>query len=277
MDAVDATVFGGHGFIGRHVVAALSSEGLNVWVPERSDLADDLSAGIRERRLGHVVYAIGLTGDFRTRPADTVEAHAGLLAKLLNATRWDSFLVMSSARIYSGATSTDEGATLAMRPNGDRLYDLSKMLGEALVLAHPSPAARAVRLSNIFGPGMSETTFLGEVLAQARATGKVTIGEAPTSAKDYLPVVAAAADCAAIALRGTQRLYNVASGTAVSHQTIATLLEDTLGTKVTFAPGGEERRFEPVDIGRLSAEFPRPPRDIEAALKSFFANAGAPP
>ena len=52
------TVIGGKGFVGGAVVQRLQADGHEVFVPERDDKS------IVQRKLGHVIYAAGVTADF---------------------------------------------------------------------------------------------------------------------------------------------------------------------------------------------------------------------
>lgn len=263
-----ATLFGASGFIGRHLTQEFAARGMAPWCPTRADLA---AGAHRGRPLGHVVYAIGLTGDFRTRPVETVEANARLLAEILHGTEWSSFLALSSTRVYGAdeaAGPCREDDTLAVRPSGDAVYDLSKLLGESLVLGHPRETARVARLSNVFGPGMSEATFLGAILATARDGRPVEIGEDPRSAKDYVPVAEAVRALADIALSGRSRLYNVASGVRLTHAEVAEILRQA-GATVAFLKDGPRRTLPAISVERLAAEFCPPPLDIAAALGAF--------
>ena len=70
-------VIGGAGFIGSHLLAHLEKSGYECFAPARDD------ASVFERELGHVIYCIGLTADFRQRPFDTVRAHVCFLAEVL--------------------------------------------------------------------------------------------------------------------------------------------------------------------------------------------------
>jgi uncharacterized protein YbjT (DUF2867 family) len=69
------TVLGAGGFIGGRLVEHLRGLGHEVDAPPRRP-AEAYVDGLGGRQLGHVVYCIGLTADFRTRPYETVEAHA---------------------------------------------------------------------------------------------------------------------------------------------------------------------------------------------------------
>ena len=128
MAPVKFTVLGGRGFIGRHLVGRLQAAGHEVTVPPRDALPDP------DTCMGHVVYAIGLTGDFRTRPYDTIDSHVITLARWLQMGRFLSWLYLSSTRVYGAAADTREEAHLSVLPGPDGLYDLSKLLGEALNL-----------------------------------------------------------------------------------------------------------------------------------------------
>ncbi|MBI2380954.1 MAG: NAD(P)-dependent oxidoreductase [Gammaproteobacteria bacterium] len=260
-------VLGAGGFIGGHLAATLSRAGHEVYAPERGVFPE---AG---RELGHVIYAIGLTGDFRRRPYDTVEAHVSLLARWLRDGRYESFLYLSSARVYGKegvSAHTREDAPLTVLPGPDSLYDLSKLTGEALCLAHSSPRVRVVRLSNVYGPGMAADTFLGAVLAELRRQRRVVIGEAPESCKDYVAIDDVVPALVHIATRGRERIYNLASGQVFTHAELATALRN-LGGDVTFQPGAPIRRLPAIDTARLRQEFPYVPTRLETALPELLA------
>ncbi|MEM6762983.1 MAG: NAD(P)-dependent oxidoreductase [Pseudomonadota bacterium] len=272
MSGETATVLGAGGFVGRAVADVLRRRGLTVRTPTRAEVE---AGRIFEIDLGHVVYAIGLTGNFRTRPLDTMEAHVSLLGNVLHRADWESFLVLSSTRVYGAARAgyaAREEDAVSLTPSADSLYDLSKLCGEALALAHPKASARVVRLSNVFGDGMNPSTFLAAVVHEARQKGKVLIGEAPGSSKDYVPLADAAEQIADVALRGSARLYNVASGVAVSHAQIADVLRRA-GAKVDFAADGPERRLAEIDVSRYRQEFEGKPIDVHDALARFITQA----
>lgn len=276
MAAVGFTIFGGAGFVGARLAAHLRAEGAEVWAPDRAALAAERAAGrLAERDLGHVVYAIGLTGDFRRRLRETVDAHVRLLLELIDIGRWSSWLYLSSTRVYGGVDvgrALREDDPLAVAPSADSVYDLSKLLGEALCLARPEPECRVARLSNVFGAGMNPSTFLGALARDSMRGRAVEIGEDPASAKDYLAVEDAVAALARIALFGRERLYNVASGVSTTHDRIAAMLRETRGVEVAFRRGAPLRRFPPIDVARLTGEFGLPAMGVEASLRRFFSD-----
>lgn len=245
------TILGSTGFIGSHLVSHLKSCGVEVNTPPRD------AETLRGEKLGHVIYTIGLTGNFRERPHDAVDAHVNVLQRLMNGAQFDSWLYLSSTRVYGGLpedTAATETVPLSVRPGLSGLYDLSKLLGESICLACDNPAVRVARLSNVYGTGQHPSTFLGSVLDEAVRTGSVTIGESPASSKDYISIDDVVRILPAIAANGHERIYNVADGAPVTHGEIADTLR-AIGYRVDFAPGGQIRGFPTIDTTRIDKEF----------------------
>lgn len=270
MAQIEFTVLGAGGFIGAHLVRHLRARGHAVRTPDR-----DVSL-LRGASLGHVICAIGLTGNFRERHGDTVDAHVTVPARLLEQSRFESFLYMSSTRVYGGlpaGVNAAETTALRMTPSADSLYDLSKLTGEALCLAHPNPAVRVARLSNVVGQGISAHTFLGSVVAEAIRTGKVAIHEHPHSAKDYVMVDNILPTMEQIALQGTERIYNVASGHNVSAMEVAQVLT-AHGVDVSFSGRTTKPRIFPkIETSRIKREFGFEPSDFKAGLASLLTTS----
>lgn len=248
------TVLGARGFIGSALVARLRVDGHDVDTPA--------SAAAVDREPGHLVYAIGVTSDFRHRPMETVDAHVCVLRDVLTGGRFDSLLYLSSTRVYGDVPDAREVATIEVRPTDpDHLYNLSKLLGESMCLALDHPGLRVVRLSNVYGRGASSATFLGDVLAQS-ATGSVRLGQALTSSKDYVSIDDVADVLPRIALEGRQRLYNVARGEPVTHEQLLDALAEVRPLDVVLTPGAPEVRGPSVSIERVRDELGFAPRSV---------------
>jgi len=243
------TVFGAGGFIGSRLCAMLEARGHSVRRVLRGTWPE------RGTHLGRVIFTIGMTADFRTKPFETVDSQVGLLARALHDYSFESFLALSSTRLYRGANSTHESARLSVSPaDADDLYNATKIAGEALCLALPSPKIRVARLSNIYGwPGPSQS-FLASVLDEAARTGTVTFRTGPGSSKDYLDIDSVLNALIEISERGRERIYNVAAGTNVTNGEIATVLARE-GIATHFEPGAPEPVFPLMDVTRLSTEF----------------------
>jgi nucleoside-diphosphate-sugar epimerase len=265
------TILGASGFIGATLAAWLQSQDEPVHGITRAVLPRLLA---EHRPVGHVIDCIGLTGDFRERPLDTAEAHVGLVARCLAELRFDSFLLLSSTRVYTRAFATHERALLAADPTDpSELYNVTKLAGEALCLADPRPTVRVARLSNVYGIGMPATSFLGEVLREGRETGQVTFRQGPTSAKDYISVAAVVRILPAIASAARYRLYNVATGHNTEHAAIARCLHDSAGWRTSFAADAPTVRHRPIDTARLEAEFGAAHGDLINDLPGMLALA----
>ncbi len=252
------TVLGAGGWIGGALVADLQRQHRRVISVRREGLPQWLAGGDPQ---GPVIYAIGLTADFRQRPYATAEAHVGLLSQVLQRPGLEQLLFLSSTRVYARSADPCETAPLpCLSSDPSDLYNLSKLLGEALVLQDPRPGLKVVRLSNVVGPGQPESTFVGALLEEAHRQGTVTIQQPADSAKDYVALADVVRLLPLIASQGKQRLYNLGSGQNTSHREVATWLMRQ-GVAVSFATeAAGALAFPPLAIERLASEF-EPPGD----------------
>jgi nucleoside-diphosphate-sugar epimerase len=257
------TVLGGTGFIGRAILKRLAAEDHDVYAPDRGGI--DWA-----RDLGHVIYAIGLTADFRTRPFETVDAHVNVLADVLRRGRYESFLYLSSARVYQGATDTREEAPLSVRPShpGD-LYNLSKLMGESLCLAVAQPSTRVARLANVYGFDPDSENFLSTVLRDAASRGTVHFQTALESSKDYVAIEDVVTVVLRIAASARHRLYNVASGRNVTHREIADFLQRT-GVGVSVGTAAPVTAAPVLRIDRVIEEFGFEPQELVPRLPALY-------
>lgn len=263
--AEPVTVLGAGGFVGSHLVRHLQALGVPCAAPARDDRS------WLQRPLGDVVYAIGLTADFRQRPLDTVQAHVCLLRELLAAGRFRSLTYLSSTRVYAGAAHAREDAPLTVDPQapGD-LYNLSKLMGESLCLHGGHAMARVVRLSNIVGLRSDPDIFIDQLLEEGRTSGRVLLRTALSSRKDYLWIDDAVAQLARIARSDATGIYNLASGEPVANAEIAALLEREMGYAVHVAEQAPLWNFTPVDMRRTQSAFAFTPRRFGDYFPDFL-------
>ncbi len=260
------TVFGAGGFIGSNVTKYLREAGHTVATLTR---ADRVAPGTH---LGHVIYAIGLTGNFRQRSFETVEAHVTTLAGSMQAVGYDSWLYLSSTRVYGlSATDACESDRICVMPGADGIYDISKLLGESLCLALDRPDVRVARLSNVYGNGQSRHTFLGSLLEDVSAERDIIIREDPRSSKDYVAISDVVRLIENIALCGRQRVYNIACGFGTSHADIAERLRHLVRNSVSFLPGAPYRTFPRINVARIEEEFGFAPRNLLDDLGKLVA------
>ncbi|MGH8035149.1 MAG: NAD-dependent epimerase/dehydratase family protein [Lysobacterales bacterium] len=244
------TVIGTSGFIGGALAASLRADKQTVFAPARG------SADLFTAHLGHVIYAVGVTANFRVRPFDTLRANTGLVAELLERAEFESFLYLSSARIYRHAEHCGEEAAIFVRPADlEDLYDLTKLTAEALCHASGRGSVRVARLSNVVGPDFRSPNFLFDLIRSACDTGRVELRSAPESAKDYVLLQDVLDMLPRIATAGCHPCYNLGAGCNLTH---AELLEPILaatGAKLAVRENAPLSVTPAIEIVRLKNEF----------------------
>jgi len=254
------TVIGAAGFIGSRMADTLRAAGEEVFAPRRDD--PDLLG----RELGRVLYCAGLTGDYRTRPFATVEAHVTQLATLLEHARFERLVYLSSTRTYqtTGAADGREAAPLALDPGDpEQVYELSKALGENLAVHRSAGRGCAARLSYVFDGREGSTGFLSEWLSLARTARDLSIASTPQGARDYIHLDDVVRALRAMADSDVNAIVNVASGQVTTNREIAEVFAAE-GWRVSFAGRGDPSPAVKVDVERLArlGIHPRAPLDL---------------
>lgn len=257
------TIVGGRGFIGRALCERLRTMGHDVSIRTHLEPVDDTP-------LGHVIYASGIAGASASDPAYAYAAHVDGAGRILDRGTFDSFLYLSSARVYGGSADTTESAPLTVEPDGARdLYRITKIAGEARVLAHPSHTVRVARLSNVTGGSFTSSLFMSDILRQAAATNRINVRTSRTSAKDYIAIGDTCRYLAAIAAGGAARIYNVAWGANITNGSIYDGLA-ALGVAIAIAPDAADVSLPVVSIRRLQTEFGPPEESVLANLATYL-------
>ncbi len=262
------SIFGSNGFIGSSMVDFLKKQKMDY---EELDPNDQQ---IFEKELGHVIYCIGITGDFRERPFDTVEAHVCLLSKILKKSKFDSFLYLSSTRIYHNSSSTNEDTEITVNPNKfEEIYNISKIMGESLCLASKKPNVRIVRLSNVVGNNSNTTDFLSSLIHDAIINKKIILHSTDLSEKDYVDVNDIVKILQKISLEGKYKIYNIASGKNIKVKEITEKLIKNANCEIVYLSNATEKISTKIDIQRIKNEFnyePTPILDkIEKIIKEY--------
>ena len=260
------TVYGGAGFIGSNLVTYLEGQGEEVYVPDRdSNPADE------KNNLGHVIYCIGLTADFRSRPLDTAEAHVGKLIDVLSNTDYQSFLYLSSTRLYDQANSGDEETDFLINPHDPlQIYSLTKLAGEAACLSQDNNKVRIARLSNVFGMDVESENFLMAIIGKALREDKIHLQTSRQSSKDYINIAYVVRALAHIAVAGNERVYNVAEGKNTTHAEIVDEIANITGCQLTVADGAPTITFPALSVDRLRKEFDCQQENLLGTLPSLI-------
>lgn len=259
------TILGSAGFIGSALLASMRRAGEGVFAPLRNDPA------IFERDLGNVIYAIGLTADFRHRPLDTVKAHVSVLTDILERAAFCSLTYLSSTRVYSGLQTTLPHQPLKVEPSSpSHLYNLTKLTGESICLHCGHPSTRVVRLSNVVGVGTAESNNFIDSLVSDAIKGHITLHSSPDSSKDYIHLEDVV-DCLPKIVRGGKsQIYNLASGTNLTNEEWTKSLQALLGCNVTYRPDAPSNSFPKISLSELWEEFSFSPRSALEALPALI-------
>lgn len=264
------TVLGATGFVGSGLVTRLETLGVDHYSVDRE-------ADVPAANLGHVIYCIGLTADFRSRPFDTVAAHVCKLLEVLQNCRFDSLLYLSSTRLYSGANdSTIEESVLRIAPlDPSDLYNASKAMGESIVL-NCGRHGKVARLSNVYGCDVTSENFLASIIRDAITRKKVMLHTSPDSAKDYISLDDVVDGLIQIATSGKEQIYNLASGVNVTNAQLTQTLRALTDCAVEFSQAAQSVNFPPINIDRMKTEFDFQPSfvldDLPQLVESYKRN-----
>ena len=255
------SVLGATGMIGSKLAADLARRGHEVFEPGHG--TEELFAN----PLGHVIYCIGVTADFRSRPYETLESHVTLLADLLKRGQFDSLLYLSSTRVYSGAEDGLEDMAIRINPHdASDFYNLTKLMGESLCHVSQREHVRVARLSNVVGADRDDSpNFIPSLIREAR-NGHIQLYSSLTSAKDYVHIDDVVSLLPKIAVLGRYDVYNVASGRQISHSEWVERLRVSTGCGVSVTMDAPQLGFAPISIARIVEEFGFVPRDVFHAM-----------
>jgi nucleoside-diphosphate-sugar epimerase len=244
------TVLGGSGFIGSNLIAKLKLAGIPFYAPAKDEQ-------LNGRSLGHIIYCIGLTADFRHKPFATVDAHVCVLNKILEKENFESLTYLSSTRVYVNSNESEvfENTPITVSINdADELYTLTKLTGERLCLSS-GKNTKIVRLSNVYGFGDMSENFITGIIKSIRADGFLRFFTTPASAKDYISIDPLCDLLIMIATKGTQSVYNLASGENISNEDIIEMLKQHYSFEYEFDKDAKEIIFPKINIDRIKNEF----------------------
>ena len=244
------TVIGSTGFIGSAITKKLIKENHTVLTPQKNDKTLFTSS------LGHVIYAAGVTADFRSQPFNPLRSNTSLLADILEKSEFDSLLYCSSARVYRHSENTQEDTTIYLNPNDlEDLYDLTKITAEAMCHATGRTFVRIVRLTNVIGQDFKSQNFLFDIIRSACDHSHIKLRTTIDSCKDYILIDDLLNILPKIATKGRYSCYNVGSGYNISNQELLKPIISATNARLDIETDAQKIMLPPINIDRLCDEF----------------------
>lgn len=266
-----ATVIGARGVIGSALVRHLQATGWNCRTPARDATWPEMQAP-----LGVVFYCAGMTADYLAQPAATLEAHVGLLSRVLQSRDYESLVYLSSTRLYDAlppqAIATEDIALAVHSTEPRHLYDITKLAGESLCFALGQGKARVARLACVYDRSGTQG-FLPQLLDEVQAApagSTLRLQSSPHYSRDYVHLSDVVRLLVDIATRGTHAIYNVASSVNVANAELAAWVQQYSGRQMEFASQTRPASPARVDVQRAAAEFQWTPLQAHDMLRSWL-------
>jgi nucleoside-diphosphate-sugar epimerase len=190
---------------------------------------------------------------------------------VLRAGRFERIVYLSSTRLYDGLpkADVDEAEPLVFDPaDPRRVYDLSKALGENLIITRADGRGRVARLANVYDWTDGAPGFLSEWLIRARSERDLALDSSPAVARDYIHLDDVVAALIALAAAPEPAIVNVASGDRVANRQIAEVFAEA-GWRVSFTGDANPPPPPNARVERLAALGVRP-RGVKDVVAGYL-------
>jgi len=217
---VTVVITGASGFVGRALTAYLTNSGLTAIPVSRHSLPG--MTRVQD-------YSQAPAGDFLIHLAeepdrckvnqlgDSYMLYASSMIKALSSRFHQRIIYASSGVVYG---DENEGpCRVGMPVVATDVYSKSKLLNEQIVL---DSGGAVVRLSNLFGDGMSTNNVMSDIIRQVPGTGPLRVRD-DKPVRDYLHVLDAASAFGLLVKSTCCGIVNVGSGIGTSVRRLAEL------------------------------------------------------
>ena len=243
------TILGSTGFIGSALISYLKSQHIECVT------LDLRTEEISDKSLGHVIYAIG-EPNFKEKPIESIDAHVLKLEKFLKKANFESFLYLSSTKIYYGSTFTDEDSSLVVNPlKFYSLYNISKIMGEAICNLSQKQNVRIVRLSTVTGKNFKTSNFISSIIFDAIRNKEIILKTKLDSKRDYILLEDVVQILPKISISGKNKIYNVAYGQNLKTREIVEKIKEITGCTYKVERDAKEYSYPPISIQKIKNEF----------------------
>ncbi len=287
MSRESVLVTGASGFVGRHILSALSAD-FDVTSLVRSipadlpckrivlgDLRDDRA--IQEALKGidivchAAAYIPGLSDDLpESAVCYEVNAHASLrLAEAAKRHGARRFVFLSTGNMYASSEHPCGEDAAIYPPKRFVGYFASKLAAE-LYIRQVYIESVILRIGTPYGPGESSTKVIPTFLNRAARCEAIRIA-GDGSARFNFVFIDDVADCVRRSIRGSEvGIYNVSSGEHTSIFQLAQAVSDIFPAPIEFVSSTcPDRGFSPMSIERAKSTFGFAPRSLERGLRDY--------
>ncbi len=191
-------------------------------------------------------------------------------ARRLYSRDWAFVVIASSAAVYGDAQTHAHREDEAIAPAS--VYARAKLAAESAALAR---GGTALRLANLYGPGMATNNVLSDILAQCHTAGPIKIRDG-RPVRDYLWVADAVTTFVRVTTARASGVWNVGTGQGTSALELAKMLAARLGQPdreiVETAPQGVASHLV-LDCAALAAKLSWMPRmSLDDGLSQLVAD-----
>jgi nucleoside-diphosphate-sugar epimerase len=244
------TVLGASGFVGSNLVNILRQKNMVFNIVTRGE---ELS----KQNLGHVIYCIGMTADFRTKPFETVEAHVSKLALILQTCIFESFTYLSSTRVYLKSKTvsgylTEKDDIVINSGDAFDLFAASKITGELVALNCGRENIKIVRLSNVFGADFLSQNFITSIVKDAIEHKKVELFTTADSSKDYISVEDVCYALIKLIECPDTGVYNLTYGKNTTNEIILNELQKLTGAQISYSTKAQRVIFQEISNAKIN-------------------------
>lgn len=245
-------VTGANGFIGTHLVKALSAAGHAVTAAESSD--GDISLQTTWLRLPSADVVIHLAAKSSVPasweyPPDFVQTNClGISHALEFCRRHQAKLIFLSSYMYGDAGTDPIAETAPVFTKNP--YALTKQFSEQLcdIYSHNFHVeSRILRPFNVYGPGQGEAFLIPKIVSEARSFGRVYVKDLEPR-RDYVYVDdVVSAIVKLIGYNGAHRVFNIGTGRSHSVLDVIHTVQTLLRCPVEVSNEGVRRSGEIMD------------------------------
>lgn len=233
-----AVVVGANGFLGSALVNKLLNEDFEVIAVYHANHDKiNLKAKLftNEEVLNSVIqpdFIFYLSGNYAASESQLQEINETLSQYVMRFTT-AKMVYVSSTNVYG---STPGVITENAPYTNPGLYAQSKLEGEILVKTMKRFAI--IRLTYIYGPGITNNSFIPAIIHSAKEHKKITLFGKGAREQDYIYIDDAVSLCVASALQNDNHIYLGATGISVSNKQVAEEIKKHVECSIEFT--GEE-------------------------------------